>query len=134
MANPYRGEVALMLAGRHYTLRPSFHSLCEIENRTGRSIFEWLAALCGKGLRMCDLALLLPLAGADALTEQEIKQLPGDQRQAALDALAHFLKDGLLLRQLALQQMLAGRLPEPGTVAPTRTELNALINRFPDQP
>lgn len=36
--NRVRGEVAIRLAGRDYTLRPTFRALCEIETRTGQGL------------------------------------------------------------------------------------------------
>lgn len=40
MANAMRGETDIMLAGREYTLRPTFNALCELENKTGSGLFE----------------------------------------------------------------------------------------------
>ncbi len=40
MANAARGEIALKLGGKSYTLRPSFGAICEIEDALGASIFE----------------------------------------------------------------------------------------------
>ena len=38
MANKYRGEAAVTINGREYTLRPSFDALCELETLIDASI------------------------------------------------------------------------------------------------
>lgn len=41
MANTERGEVSVTVGGKKYTLRPSFDSLCELEDLTGKGWDEW---------------------------------------------------------------------------------------------
>lgn len=36
MANAYRGEAAISLGGKEYTLRPTFEAIAQFEERTGR--------------------------------------------------------------------------------------------------
>ena len=38
MANPHRGEVEITLAGKTWTMRPTFQALCEIEDKTGAEL------------------------------------------------------------------------------------------------
>lgn len=45
MANRHRGEVAVTLAGRSYTMRPTFTALAEIEDRTGCGLLGLLHRL-----------------------------------------------------------------------------------------
>ncbi len=40
MANPLRGEVDIRLAGKAYTLRPTFQALCELEQRAGSNLYH----------------------------------------------------------------------------------------------
>ena len=40
MANPHRGEVEVILAGKTHTLRPTFQALAEIENKTGMGLLD----------------------------------------------------------------------------------------------
>ena len=48
MANKQRGEVEVRLAGKTWTMRPTFQALCEIEGRTGVGITT-LARRCHEG-------------------------------------------------------------------------------------
>ena len=48
MANKQRGEVEVELGGKTWTMRPTFQSLCEIEDRTGVGITT-LARRCYEG-------------------------------------------------------------------------------------
>lgn len=45
MANPHRGTVSLQAGDRTYTLSFSVNALCELEDRTGRTIQELANAL-----------------------------------------------------------------------------------------
>ena len=40
MANIYRGEVDIELAGKHFSLRPTFQSICEMENKAGCNLYH----------------------------------------------------------------------------------------------
>jgi len=40
MANAEIGELEIELGGERYILRPEFRGLCEIENKTGKSVLE----------------------------------------------------------------------------------------------
>lgn len=45
MANPHRGEVALVLDGVIYNLKLSNNSICAVEQASGKSLFEIINAL-----------------------------------------------------------------------------------------
>lgn len=45
MANPHRGEVALVLDGVTYNLKLSNGSICELEQACGKNLFEIINAL-----------------------------------------------------------------------------------------
>lgn len=45
MANPHRGEVALLLDGVTYNLKLSNNSICALEQTTGKNLFEIINAL-----------------------------------------------------------------------------------------
>ena len=51
MTNKIRGEVAVALGGRDWTMRPTFQAICEIEGRTGKDILV-VARECWDG-RFC---------------------------------------------------------------------------------
>lgn len=38
MANPERGELGVMVDGKSYTLRPTFDSICELEDLIGKAV------------------------------------------------------------------------------------------------
>lgn len=42
VANQARGEVALVVEGRSYLLRPSFNASCELETLTNKAYTQWL--------------------------------------------------------------------------------------------
>ena len=48
MTNKIRGEVAVALGGRNWTMRPTFQAICEIEGRTGKDILV-VAGECWDG-------------------------------------------------------------------------------------
>lgn len=64
MTNPLRGEVALTLAGRDYTLRPTFNALKRIEAATGKKLVEIIGGLNGITVLAIVVAELIR-AGAD---------------------------------------------------------------------
>lgn len=45
MANKYRGECEVTLAGKTYTLRPTFEALVEFEDKAGMTAYEAMEAL-----------------------------------------------------------------------------------------
>jgi hypothetical protein len=59
-ANPHRGELAVELGGRSYTLRPDFEALAAIEEQTGHSVLDLVDQIQrGKMLRLMDLAVIV---------------------------------------------------------------------------
>ena len=58
MANPNRGEVALVIDGATYTLLYSVNALCNLEDRMGKPINEILATL-GESTGLKSLRTLL---------------------------------------------------------------------------
>ena len=55
MANTERGEVDIQLGARTYVLKPSFDAIANIENWTGKSIQELLAAASNGTQKFSDL-------------------------------------------------------------------------------
>lgn len=45
MANPQRGEAGVVVGGKRYTLRPTFDSLCELEELTDKPFDQILAGV-----------------------------------------------------------------------------------------
>jgi hypothetical protein len=45
MANPERGEVGITVGGKAYTLRPTFDSLCELEDLVGKPLHELMEGI-----------------------------------------------------------------------------------------
>lgn len=58
-SNPQRGEVEIALAGRRFTLRPTFQAIAEIEKQTGCGLIELLQCLSGGGVKVSDLAAII---------------------------------------------------------------------------
>lgn len=71
MANKERGEISHVVNGKRYTLRPSFDSLCELDELTGKSLDEMLAAMNEgrlSGLRAAVWSLLNDVHGDEIKT------------------------------------------------------------------
>lgn len=45
MANKWKGEVDLILAGKPYTLRPTFEALVEFEDKAGMTAYEVMSVM-----------------------------------------------------------------------------------------
>jgi tail tube GTA-gp10-like protein len=59
MANKYRGEVDIHLAGNKYLMRPTLGALCEIEDALGKSIITLLDQFSSKGLTLNEQAHII---------------------------------------------------------------------------
>ena len=59
MANPHRGEVKVTLAGKAYTMRPTFQALCEIEEQTGVGLAVQLRRFGEGSFGVRDVAAIL---------------------------------------------------------------------------
>ncbi|WP_114393235.1 gene transfer agent family protein [Oleisolibacter albus] len=62
MANPHAGEVSLTLAGRPYTMRPSFGAMVELEEALGCGVTDLASAILAKGaatLRTSQMAAII---------------------------------------------------------------------------
>lgn len=57
-ANAERGEYALTLAGTRYVLRPSYAAIREIEEKTGKPLFQLAFAASGVSLRLEDAGII----------------------------------------------------------------------------
>lgn len=83
-ANPLRGEVALTLNGRAFTLRPSFAAIVAVEERLGSVIALALKASKGElGLRETT-ALLWETLDQRSLSEDELGHLILEEGLAAV--------------------------------------------------
>lgn len=97
MANRLRGEVTISFAGRAYTLRPSFHILNNIEERTGLSIPSLAMRLHDRGLLASEILMILALAtrhdGSDVFDSEAAMNLPAEavDLHALMPPLAEFL-------------------------------------------
>lgn len=83
MANSYRGEVTVSVAGRAYTLRPTFQILCEIEERIGLTLPQLLRRVAAKGLLASEILMLLALAtrhdGSRPFESEVFLNMPADE-------------------------------------------------------
>jgi len=75
MANQQRGEVTLKLCGMDYTLRPTFESLCELEDRTNSSVLQTIASMRGGDIRLKELTHIIwsGMFGYDAENTPEVE-------------------------------------------------------------
>jgi Phage tail tube protein, GTA-gp10 len=98
MPNPHRGEVALALAGKRYTLCLTLGALAELEDAFGVADLPALAERFATGrLSARDLLKLLAVAlrgGGESLSDEEVAALPLDA--GAVEALANALGDLLV--------------------------------------
>ena len=93
MANSVRGEVHLELAGRQFTLKPSFESIIEIESRLGGVVALALRASKGDyGLKDITTVIWCTLSylGADKPSYENIGQMV---LEAGLVPASHAMKD-----------------------------------------
>lgn len=74
MANKYRGEVNITLAGEKYVLRPTFEALCELEERAGEPILSIMSGMQDGKIRLKDMALIIwsGMYGYDAASAPSI--------------------------------------------------------------
>lgn len=97
MANIHRGEVTLSVAGRAYTLRPTFHILCQLEERIGLTIPELLHRMAHKGLLASEILMILAIAsrhdGSRSFDSETVMDMPADKvdLHSIMPALADFL-------------------------------------------
>lgn len=105
MANHYRGEVTVSVAGRAYTLRPTFHILCELEERTGLSVPALLRRVGEKGLLASEILMILAIAtrhdGSAAFDSAAALDMPAEavDLHALMPAMAQFLSHGLAVAE-----------------------------------
>lgn len=59
MTNTPRGEIALMINGQHYIIRPSFQCLCEIESATGKTILALAEKLADGQIALAEIACII---------------------------------------------------------------------------
>lgn len=97
MANIHRGEVTVSVAGQAYTLRPTFHILCQIEERIGLTVPQLLQRLQHKGLLASEILMILAIAsqhdGSRRFDSEAVMDMPVDRvdLQGLMPALALFL-------------------------------------------
>lgn len=68
MSNPYRGEVAVMLGGVDYVLRPSFKAMVDIETLTGSGLVPLTRKFLAREYGAGEVAAVL-VAGINASRE-----------------------------------------------------------------
>lgn len=101
MANIHRGEVTVSVAGRAYTLRPTFHILCQLEERIGLTLPQLLERLASKGLLASEILMILAVAtchdGSRRFDSEAVMDMPAAKvdLQAVLPAIARFLVGAL---------------------------------------
>lgn len=142
MANRYRGEVTVSVAGHAYTLRPAFHILCQLEERIGLSIPALLRRLGEKGLLASEILMILAIAtrhdGSRAFDSAQVMGLPADavDLHGLMPDIARFLRGGVALADgedaLDYADLLATayhvlRLPPEDFWALTMPEFRALL-------
>lgn len=108
MANIHRGEVTVSVAGRAYTLRPTFHIMCQLEERLGLTVPELLRRIGQKGLLASEILMILAVAtqhdGSQPFRSEAVMELPAEQ--VKLDALMPAIADFLM-------QALGGKSAQP---------------------
>lgn len=103
MANTYRGEVTVSVAGRAYTLRPTFHILCQLEERIGLSVPDLLRRVAEKGLLASEILMILALAtrhdGSQPFDSAAVMDMPADavDLHGLMPAIARFLAQGVAM-------------------------------------
>lgn len=77
MANKLRGEVTLKLDGKNYTLRPTFGTLCELEDAYEAPILRIMEDMRGGKIRLSGLAKVIfsGVHGFDHETEITVEQI-----------------------------------------------------------
>ncbi|MCH2547874.1 MAG: phage tail assembly chaperone [Alphaproteobacteria bacterium] len=82
MGNIYRGEVTITVAGKTYCLRPTFHILCQIEQRVGLTVPQLLQRIADKGLLASEILMILSLAsqhdGSPKFDSAAMMDMPAD--------------------------------------------------------
>lgn len=116
MANPEAGEVAIHLAGREWTLRPTYAAIVEIENATGQSIMQLSRSLMAKEWSAQQLVAIvaagLRAGGERGVRTEDVGEYvlrEGFASPALLTAIALFLRNALT----------GGSSPRPGENQPT---------------
>lgn len=120
MANIHRGEVTLSVAGRAYTLRPTFHIMCQIEERIGLSVAELLERIRRKGLLASEILMIVAVAsrhdGSPTFDSQAALDLPAEQvdLHAIMPHIAQFLVQALggSLHTAAPSNLTTARAPQ----------------------
>lgn len=101
MANTYRGEVTVCVAGRAYTLRPTFHILCQLEERIGLTVPALLQRVQKQGLLASEILMILAVAtrhdGSEWFDSAKVMELPADKvdLHGLMPAIARFLLGGV---------------------------------------
>lgn len=106
MANPERGEVAFVVDGKTYTLKPSMNAMCEVEARTGKTFAELLEGVAKNRMTDAREVLWVLLQKAHAPEFPTVKSV-GDLFDAAGG-------EGALIA--ALQRSVQVNAPPPGEV------------------
>lgn len=78
MANRFRGEVDITLGNEVYIMRPTFQALCEIEEKTGKTIFALLEEISSQNLLLRAIPKIIQpaiKAGGKEIDEEKIKEL-----------------------------------------------------------
>jgi hypothetical protein len=81
MANPERGEVALVVNGKEYTLRPRTNAIRDMERRSGKTYGQILGAIDQMSLEAVVyllFAVLQPYHGAEFKTVDSVGDLLDD--------------------------------------------------------
>ncbi|WP_448208484.1 gene transfer agent family protein [Azospirillum sp. sgz302134] len=98
-ANPHRGEVALVLGGTSYALRPSYEAIVEWEERLGRGTTEILMRIGASVFRVHELAAIVGAAaraGGATLTDADAGRLiVADGQVDVIPVVARLLKHAL---------------------------------------
>jgi hypothetical protein len=97
MANIYRGEVTVNVAGKAYTLRPTFHILCQLQERIGLDLLQLLGRIAKKGLLASEILMIVAIAtrhdGSRPFYSETMMDMPADRvdLQALMPDIARFL-------------------------------------------
>lgn len=72
MTIPAKGDVEIVVAGRHLVLRPSFEAICAVEAATGKAALVLLAELNERRMRTTDQVAILYLAHKESGAEPKL--------------------------------------------------------------
>lgn len=117
MTNPHRGEVEIVLAGKSYTMRPTFQALAEIEHLAGAGMVALANRFIAKQYGVRDAAaIIFPAIKATGETGASYERVGELVVQTGLTNIAP------ALLQFVVNAISGGETPKPGEAKAAATE------------